>query len=627
MQTLNRRRFLKGATACALAPARLPGDVKPAPRLRAIASYISTSPDVRYFFAFDPVKFYRNIDVEMRAAKQAGFNTLYALYNPYRSEDGQPTPWQDDIPLHDPDFASVAAPTPAGRDAEARMFRNVLAACRKHDLKFMFNVGCWTPQKWFRENPEAISRLPDGSPQYDAVFARSFQRQILTPCFRSPRFLSYTETILRAWLNQYRSSSDFQAVLTRARIADQFEIHLDASGFPVFFIHQDTVDRNWCHCARCRRAFRDSLLARYEFLDHLNHELRTAFRSPEEISIPLSPNIAGSGLTTSPDNQRLWYEAAEFWSTSIEGWRARVVRTLREVYPDAEVAMISKYTRSPFLTDYPLIARRGKLFLMDSYPMEGGRVWNLPRYFFDIEVYQSAAAQQGQALIAHLQAYHNRMRNIPSRAPSPEEFRQQHIGLIARRVGATVTFAFDHVVRLSSPQDPETNLRDSMAIAAAWNKTVAAIELAYRGARPYPGGITVRYNPLASCNPKGAVETLARYRYWKDRGVPVRVVWDQDSAAESVPGNFEFQLEGTDVADMDLVISKTESGYLVSLINMRSTTRKISLCVRLRSEDMNGWGARSIYGPEVTTAPSSDALGCKCALSPLGCAVLALERM
>jgi hypothetical protein len=296
------------------------------------------------------------------------------------------------------------------------------------------------------------------------------------------------------------------------------------------------------------------------------------------------------------------------------------------VYPDAEVAMISKYTRSPFLTDYPLIARRGKLFLMDSYPMEGGQVWNLPRYFFDIEVYQSAAESHGQALIAHLQAYHNRMRNITNRAPSPDEFRQQHIGLIARRVGATVTFAFDHAVQLSSPEDSKTDLPNSMEIAAAWHETVTAIENAYHGARPYRGGVTMRYNPLASCTPKGAIDVLARYQYWKDRGVPVHVLWDEANATESVPKAFEFKLEGPDVEAVDMVICETDTGYLVSLINMRAAQRELSLCVQLKGEDMSRWGARSVYGTVLKTMSSTGALLCKCALNPQGAAVFALIR-
>ncbi|MCL5742764.1 MAG: hypothetical protein M1541_02380, partial [Acidobacteria bacterium] len=97
------------------------------------------------------------------------------------------------------------------------------------------------------------------------------------------------------------------------------------------------------------------------------------------------------------------------------------------------------------------IARNGKFFLMDSYPMETALQWNLLRYFFDIEVYQSAAEQQGQALMAHLQAYDNLLPNHVNRAPTPDEFRQQHIGLVGRRVGATVTFVFDHAAQFSPP--------------------------------------------------------------------------------------------------------------------------------------------------------------------------------
>ena len=612
------------------AAAALPVDAgETQPVLRAASSFISSNPSIRYFFAFDPVKFYRNVDAEMKALKAAGFNTLYVLYNPYRSEDGRPTPWQDDIPLNDPDFKGVAAPTAAQLEAEDRMFANILAACRKSGMKAMFNAACWTPQKWLRENPSAISRFPDGSPQYDEIFER-FGCSIFTPCFRSTRFFEYTERTLRGWVARYAKSADFQAVLLRARVSDRYEIRLDDAGFPVFYIHQDTIDRNWCHCAVCQSAFRKELLARYGSLERLNRELGTSFGAPEQIAIPLSPNVrkperfTATALHDDPTKQRLWYEAAEFWSRSIEGWRERIVATVRAQLPSAEVLMISKYPLGAFLTDYPLIARKGKLFLMDSYPMESELNWSLLRYFFDIEVYQSAAEQQGQALFAHVQAYHNKLRNRPSRAPSEEEYRQQHVGLIARRVGAQMTFVFDHAAQIGDAKQREEDRADSMAVVSAWHQKLPKIEEEFRGAVPYMRGVIVRYNPLANCNPKGALAAFRRYRYWKERGVPVRVQWDEKSAAETVPESFEFQLDGAGPHRVDLVVCECAGGYRVVLTNLMATEQTVKLRVRLTGQAMERWKARPIHGPAIDVKSDGNALLCAATLGPFAATVFSL---
>jgi len=495
-------------------------------------------------------------------------------------------------------------------------------------LKTMFNVGCWTPQKWFRENPNAISRLPDNRPQYDRIFQKSFGgKRILTPCFRSPRFLSHTETVVRAWLRQYRGSSLFEAVLPRVRVTNRFEIRLDDQGVPLFYIHQDTIDRDWCHCSTCQVAFRKYLQKRYGSAGRVNSELHTDFASLDEATIPLSPFVPDRHRfkaidpVSDPGKQRLWYEAARFWSEGIAGWRARLMGAVREFYPDAEVMMISKYPVGAFLTDYPLIARDGKLFLMDSYPMESALQWNLLRYFFDIEVYQSAAQQQGQALVAHLQAYDNLQPNHINRAPSPEEFRQQHIGLVGRRVGATVTFAFDHAVQFSPAGTRGRYVPDPMKIAGQWQKNMEPVEEAYRGAVRYRGGVVVRYNPLENCNPKGAHGTFARYKYWKDRGVPVRVLWDEKQSGETVPEAFEFMVEGDGARDVDLVLCEKEQGYLVSLTNLRTNKREVRMRVRLKGEEMGKWKIQSLFGLPINAERSGGDLICKTELGPLASAV------
>ena len=92
------------------------------------------------------------------------------MYNPYRGEDGQVVCWQEDLPENDPDFSVVARLTAEDHQAEVDCFRRVLAACRRHRVKILFNVGCWSPQTWFRKHPEAASRLPDDRLQFDEIF-------------------------------------------------------------------------------------------------------------------------------------------------------------------------------------------------------------------------------------------------------------------------------------------------------------------------------------------------------------------------------------------------------------------------------------------------------------------------
>lgn len=288
--------------------------------------------------------------------------------------------------------------------------------------------------------------------------------------------------------------------------------------------------------------------------------------------------------------------------------------------------MISKYPLGAFLTDYPLIARDGKLFLMDSYPMESGRQWNLLRYFFDIEVYQSAAEQQGQALVAHLQAFDNRLPNKITRAPSPEEYRQQHIGLIARRVGATVTFSFEHAAQLSPAGVPGSYAPDPMEIVRQWHGTIESIEQAHRGMARYRGGVVVRYNPLANCNPKGALEAFTRYKYWKDRGVPVWVQWEERQPGETVPDAFEFRVEGDAPHDIDLAVCEGNPGYLVSLTNLRSSPRETRLRIRLKDQDMGRWKTRPILGLPIREERSGGGLICRTDLGPLASAVFLVEN-
>ena len=615
----------------------VPGDSRQNPILRAISSWPAnqTGPNT-FLFAVNSRQLYSNVDAQMASVSSTGFNSLYMLYNPYRSEDGRPTPWQEDLPPNHPDFPAVARLTDADRASEAETFQRVLAACQWHRLKILFNVGCWSPQTWFRDHPDAVSRLPDGSPQFDAIFLNQ-HKPVYTPCFRSERFRAYAENVVRGWLRQYHGQKEFEAVLCRVSLPDRFEIRLDDRGFPLFFLHQDTIDRNWCHCATCRAAFQKRLQERYGSIEAANCELGASFSAFSEVTIPRSPNHAagrdgsqGIDLLDDPKKNRLWYEAARFWSESIAGWRARIVKAVRKFYPDAEVMMISKYPKGSFLTDYPLIDRGGKVFLMDSYPMEGDRNWEFLRWLCDLEVYQSAAQQQGQAIVAHLQAFDNTSwAGRPCRAPWPAEFCQQHVAMIARGIGAPMSFGFNHVVQLCPTGSQQGLLPEDAVIKIVRQQHAVAerLERVFQGTVPYRGGVIVRYNPQETCNPQGAAAVYARYKQWKDRSTPVSLVWDEQRKDETIPDRFEFFLEGPDTAETDLAIRCTDSWYLATLINLRHVPRDLRLRVRLKDKDMDRYEVSRVdESTPVVVEHSAGNLCCGIRLPALGYAVLRLDK-
>ena len=309
---------------------------------------------------------------------------------------------------------------------------------------------------------------------------------------------------------------------------------------------------------------------------------------------------------------------------SIAGWRAGIVKAVRQFYPDGEAMMISKYPKGPFLTDYPSIDRGCKTFLMDSYPMEGSRKWELLRWLCDLEVYQSAAEHQGQAIVAHLQAYDNSSWSpAPCRAAWPEEFAQQHLAMIARGVGATVSWGFAHVVRLA-PHGKQQGLLPQATVDDIVRRRHAVMERvqqASRGTVPYRKGVLLRYNPLENCNPHGAAAVYARYKSWKDRGTPVSLVWDDKQAGETVPEQFEFLLEG-DARDTDMAIRAGECSYLVTLINLRDEPRDLHLRVCLKGEDMARYVASRIDEPgPITVERAGGNLYCGMHLPPLACTV------
>jgi hypothetical protein len=84
-------------------------------------------------------------------------------------------------------------------------------------------------------------------------------------------------------------------------------------------------------------------------------------------------------------------------------------------------------------------------------------------------------------------------------------------------------------------------------------------------------------------------------------------------------------VEGDAPLDVDLAVCEGDSGYLVSLTNLRSSPREIRLRVRLKDQDMGRWKSRSILGSPVREERSADSLLGRTDLEPLASVVFLLE--
>jgi hypothetical protein len=413
---------------------------------------------------------------------------------------------------------------------------------------------------------------------------------------------------------------DFDEVLCQVTVCGDGILRLSEQGMPLFIEHQDTSDRDWCHCARCELAFRK----------HLAHRLQEG-ASPGDlglsssdvtgIPLPLSPGVAPREFTDrqlpdTPEGERLWHEASKFWTASVAGWTQTLRRTLREFYPSAELATISKYPICRPLTDYAAVAQGNRVFLMDPYPMESGSHWNLSSYLFDIEVYQSAAESAGQALMPHAQAFDNPRPGRTSRPPSPDEYLQQYVGAMSRGASTVVDFTMNHVVELCGPDHGQSRLSELEVDGIVKRRMAIAslLEHAYRGTRCYRGGVLLRYHLPSLCGtesphpeeaanwPGGRVSLaenlFADYRSWKKRGVPVHVIWDRDGSQPTIPDHHEFCLQGSARGDLDMFIRTGDGRYVVTIINLCPHPRDMHLTIALKGWAKGNWKFQGLAGPE-----------------------------
>jgi hypothetical protein len=233
--------------------------------------------------------------------------------------------------------------------------------------------------------------------------------------------------------------------------------------------------------------------------------------------------------------------------------------------------------------------------------------------------------------VAQLQGFNNvDWGGATSRGAWPAEFSQQHLAMLSRGVAGTVTAAYDHRVQLT-PAGMQEGFLASDAVTELVKREHARLERVERlcrGTVPYRGGVVLRYNPLAACNPAGAGPLLARYKFWKDRGLPVSVVWDEKRTDETVPEQFESVLEGADTRDMDLAIRSGDGSHVATLINLRNAPRDLRLRVRLRGQEMSRYEARRIdEDAPVAVERSAGNLTCAVHLPPLACIVIRLATV
>lgn len=594
-------------------------DSIPKEYLKVIPLFQKT-PDSPYLFAYPHgPESIDDLDNAMKSVKEMGFNTIFFMANYYRSEDGSGVSWKEDLPFDDPQYHNYQT-TDKDRKKIDEEFIHFIKSAQKHDLKIVFNVGTWMPQTWFRKHPDAISRLPDGEPLYDINF-QNRGVSVYLPCFRSNEFRLHSKRVIQAWLKKYENDPVFQEVICRVS-TDSNNIYLDPNGMPVFFIHQDTYDREWCCCERCQKDFQAYLQSKYQTINDLNLKLDTNFTGFGNIALPAYPprrNFDSPGT--------LWFDAVQFWSEGILEWKNGILCEVKEFYPDANISPITKYPFAPLLTDFKYISQGSRIFYSDPYPMEHGFNWNLLRYLYQVEVYQSAAKQNGQILLSHLQGFENLLPKSPTRAPTVAEFKQQHFGLFARGVTSNLTFTFNLMVDLLDDNGKLINEGKTKIIVKDWHETLKKIDEKLHNTTEYTKTVILRYNPQSLCSMTKAQELFKEYEQWKSRGVPVRVVWDDNSAQPDIPDSFEFRLTG-DATDWDMFIrkDKDKKRYLIFVTNLSDKSRKGNLSVDLEGEDMRNWEvSRNWPGVPVESKVTKQELNLKWNANPEGICIMEIK--
>ncbi len=355
-----------------------------------------------------------------------GFNTLY-LFDIYRDPELGATY----APLwYPPEAPEGMEPLPFDQETQDEMeggYGSALRSALCHDMVVIPSICYNIPAQWLWENGDALKRRPDGSPHHTVYYHE---------CFRSEKVLQYTRGRLEQLLSRYAENPEFQGSLARFEV-DGGDAVLGEGGSPLFVIHNDTVDRGFCYCESCRRAWgRDFLPEIYTDVENFNRVHGTDYDS-----------FTGIPLPEGEEDIRLWYEMGVFFTRGLKAWIREIRDTIRDHIPDALISMVLKYPRSLWAMqypDWPSICELCDIVMMDSYPMEGGGVWNIPGYAFDIETYRSISLQTAKPLIPQFQlsSSYSEISMEPVKIPTKTQILEQFYVGIGRGAKGFISWAF-----------------------------------------------------------------------------------------------------------------------------------------------------------------------------------------
>jgi hypothetical protein len=398
---------------------------------------------------FQPGGLSAKVEKDLDAIRRMGFNTVY-LFDVSRDPDLGATYSQFWYPEDAPDRMEPLSFDPGLQDEIEGAFGRVFRLANEKGLKVVPAICYNIPLQWLWANQDALKRRSDGS-RHHTVFYHE--------CFRSQKVRSYVRGSLRQLLDRYARDPDFTEALARFRVEGRDAV-LDDRGRPIFVIHNDTVDRGFCYCETCRRAWAEEFLPRtYGDVRAFNAAHGTVYRSFSEVPLPVDDG-----------DQRLWYEMATFFTEGLMGWMEEIREVIRTYVPDALLSIVMKYPRSGWAAQYPDWIRASELcdvLFMDAYPMESGTSWNIPGYAFDFETYRSISFITGKPILSQFQmaCSYSDFDMKTDRAPTAKEIIQQFYVAIGRGTRGLVCWGLPPGI--SDDSDPGKPLAEEKAIEAA----------------------------------------------------------------------------------------------------------------------------------------------------------------
>jgi len=453
---------------------------------------------------FEPGKLSSQIGEDLDKIWRMGFNTVY-LFDITRHPELGTTYSQLWYPEHAPrTMGPLSFDQRLQGEIEAG-FASVFRQAKHKGLNVMLAICYSIPPQWLWSNLDAAKRKSDGSLHYTVYYHE---------CFRSEKIRWYTRGRLKQLFERYAHDDEFQDALARFRINGD-DACLDEGGRPLFVIHNDTVDRGFCYCETCRKAWTGEFLPRiYKDIRRFNATHKTRYESFAEVPLPADCR-----------NERLWFELSQFFTEGLMGWMETVRSVVREHVPDALLSIVMKYPRSSWATQYPDWVRVSDLcdvLFMDPYPMESGSKWNIRGYAFDFETYRSISLITGKPIMSQYQlaSSYSDFDMKAVRAPTVREILQQFYVAIGRGTRGMVCWGLPPGI--ADDAHPETRLdeKEAIEVAARINREAEQLFLASEDTKEVYGQIMLPYSYPSVIRGDDSLQELFRlYSYFSGMGL------------------------------------------------------------------------------------------------------------